>query len=97
MKTKKKFTLLMPFVLISLVLLGSIGPQATWASCKICWKDGGYFDRNPWYCKDAAFGYEICSSTGTNCANREPLCERSEDDEMCWLRFNCDIPVPLGP
>lgn len=64
-------------VLVGAALLTATAALAQWpAPCLICWKDGGYFDDDPWYCRDADdYGYRNCSATQHSCGNWEPLCE----------------------
>ncbi len=59
-------------------------------SCHICWRDGGYFDDNPWYCNEAEdFGYRNCAAAAPSCANWEPLCERGILADMyCFWTAN---------
>jgi|GEM_PF-2418886 len=71
-------------VLASVVALASSAAFASWSSnCFICWKDGGYFGDDPWYCNQADdFGYRNCSALPRSCANWEPLCQRGPIADM---------------
>ncbi len=64
-------------ILIVVAVALSVALAQEPGSCRICWRDGGYFDDNPWYCNEAEdFGYKNCAASAGGCANWKPLCER---------------------
>lgn len=68
--------LLLALALVAAFVAGTAAVAQWPAPCLICWKDGGYFDDDPWYCKDADdFGYRNCAATQHSCGNGEALCE----------------------